>query len=86
MTRQKALVTLYTRPGCHLCEVAKEQMLAANCADLYVLEEINIESDPVLVDRYGVKIPVVTINGSDAFRFRVSAREFRDALLDLTPE
>ena len=84
MAQEKALVTIYTKPGCHLCEEAREQMLAANCADLYVLEEINIEADPELVERYGIKIPVITINGADAFKYRLTAKEFRDALIDLT--
>lgn len=78
---QKASVILYTRPGCHLCEKAKEQILAARCADLYELEEINIEIDPALVERYGTKIPVITINGVEAFRYRVDAAVFRELVM-----
>ncbi len=81
MNQQKARVVLYTRPGCHLCEEANEQILAADCADSYVLEEVNIESDPALVERYGVKIPVITINGAGAFMYRVTSKEFREALI-----
>ena len=77
---QKASVILYTRPGCHLCEKAKEQMLAARCADLYELEEINIEIDPALVERYGAKIPVITINGVEAFRYHVHAAAIRESI------
>lgn len=83
MSHEKPLVKIYTRSGCHLCEEAKEQMLAADCADSYVLEEINIEIDPALVERYGTKIPVITISGVDAFKYRVTAEEFRKALKDL---
>lgn len=75
--RQKVSVVLYTRPGCHLCEDAKAQMLAAKCADLYDLHEINIELDPALVERYGTKIPVITINGKKAFDYRIDAPTFR---------
>ena len=76
----KAHVRLYTRPGCHLCEEAKEEMLAADCADQYILEEINIDTDPALLERYGDEIPVITINGIKAFKYRLSAAEFKKAV------
>ena len=78
--RQKARVTLYTRPGCHLCEEAKEAMFAAVCADEYTLEEVNIESDSNLLHSYRNDIPVVLINGVEAFRHRVAPEEFRRQL------
>ena len=77
---EKAHVRLYTRPGCHLCEEAKREMLAANCADQYVLEEINIDSDPDLLERYRYEIPVITINGIKAFKYRLTADEFKKAV------
>jgi glutaredoxin len=73
----KARVILYTRPGCHLCEEAKAEMLAAGCADEYVMEEVNIETDETLREQYGWEIPVVVINGVKAFKYRLSAREFK---------
>lgn len=74
----KARVKLFTKPGCHLCEEAKEQILAAQCAGDYTLDEVNIESDPELFARYKNDIPVITINGVEAFRHRVTASEFRE--------
>jgi glutaredoxin len=76
----KANVTLYTRPGCHLCEEAKAEMLAARCSDEYVLEEVNIETDPVLEEQYGWEIPVIVINGVKAFKYRLTAAEFKRKL------
>jgi hypothetical protein len=73
----KALVVLYSRPGCHLCEAIKTEMTRAGCADLYSLEEIDIESDPQLLERYRYEIPVVCINGVEAFRHRLEADQFR---------
>ena len=73
-------VTLYTRPGCHLCERAKEEMQRAGCPELYTLDEIDIESDPALIERYGTEIPVVLINGIKAFKYHLSAKEFRRKL------
>lgn len=75
--KRKALVRLYTKPGCHLCEEAKAEMLKAGCADQYVLEEINIESDPEIFRRYKFEIPVITINGIKAFKYRLTADEFK---------
>lgn len=76
----KAQVTLYTRPGCHLCEEAKAEMLAANCPDQYVLEEINIDEDAALKELYGWEIPVIFINGHKAFKYRLTADEFKRKL------
>ena len=73
---EKVRVTLYTRPGCHLCEEAKESMLAAHCSEEYTLEEVNIESDSNLLHSYRNDIPVVLINGVEAFRHRVAPEEF----------
>ena len=74
---QKARVTLYTRPGCHLCDEAKGAMLDARCEDLYTLREINIDSDPDLARRYGWDIPVVLVNGIETFKHRLAPSDFR---------
>jgi glutaredoxin len=76
----KARVIIYSRPGCHLCDDAKETLAAAGCPDEYTLDEINIESKPELFERYQYDIPVITINGVEAFRHRLSVTEFRAAL------
>jgi glutaredoxin len=81
---KRAQVILYTRPGCHLCEEAKGEILAAGCGDEYLLEEVNIESDPALVELYGWEIPVVVINGIKAFKYRLTAAEFKRKLRRLS--
>ena len=75
--RERVQVTLYTRPGCHLCDEAKEAMLAARCADEYTLDEVNIESDPRLLHSYRNDIPVILVNGIEVFRHRVDSEGFR---------
>ncbi|HEX6188802.1 MAG TPA: glutaredoxin family protein [Pyrinomonadaceae bacterium] len=75
--RTQARIILYSKPGCHLCEAMKEEMAKADCADLYQLEEINIESDAELSARYRHDIPVLTIDGVEAFRHRLTADSFR---------
>lgn len=81
MKREKALVTLYTRPGCHLCEEAKRQIEEARCAELYTLEEVNIDLAPTLKARFGWDIPVVALNGTIVFKHRLTAAQFRRELL-----
>jgi glutaredoxin len=78
--KKRTRVLLYTRPGCHLCEEAKAEILAAGCADQYELKEINIDEDLALKERYGWEIPVVTINGIKAFKYRLTAAEFKSKL------
>lgn len=73
---RKAQVTLYTRPGCHLCDEAKQAIRAAACRGKYTLQEINIDLDPALARRYGWDIPVVLIDGVETFKHRLSASEF----------
>ena len=77
----KAQVILYTRPGCHLCEEAREAMAAAGCAQSYTLTEVNIETGPVLLDLYKNDIPVVTIDGVQMFKHRVDPGRFRQRVL-----
>jgi glutaredoxin len=74
-------VIIYSRPGCHLCDEAKAAIVHAGCADQFVLEEINIDSDPALLDKYKYDIPVITIDGVETFIHRVSPREFREKIL-----
>jgi glutaredoxin len=77
---EKAVVTIYTKPGCHLCEEAKATILGAGCAGEFVLEEVNIETDIELKERYRYDIPVILINGIKVFKHVVDAREFKRKL------
>ena len=78
--RAKSNVVIYSRPGCHLCDEAKQIIASAGCADDYTLTEIDIESDPDLLRRYKNDIPVITINGVEMFRHRLTAEQFRLAV------
>jgi len=82
-TPVKAHVIIHSRPGCHLCDEVKQAIESAGCQNEYTLEEINIESDPDLLRRYQYDIPVVTINGVEAFRHRLTASEFRKRVRQL---
>lgn len=54
-------VTLYTRKECHLCEQVKEDLLALQAEIPHKLVEIDIESDPALLEKYLVEIPVLEV-------------------------
>jgi glutaredoxin len=72
-----AAVTLYTRKGCCLCDDAKRVLADAGRRAAFRLEEIDIDSDPNLRTLYNDEVPVIAINGTKAFKYRVSV----DALL-----
>ena len=78
---KKAQVILYTRPGCHLCEDARRAIEAAGCDDSFTLSEVNIETGPILLKLYKDDIPVITIDGAQAFKHHVTPEEFRAKLL-----
>ena len=73
-------VTLYTRPGCHLCEEAKVAIAPLLREFGAALREISIENDPVLEERYGWDIPVVFLGPRKAAKHRVDVEQFRRQL------
>ncbi|WP_210439727.1 glutaredoxin family protein [Nocardioides xinjiangensis] len=75
-----ARVTLYSRPGCHLCDDARA-VVAAVCDDLgETFEEVDITTDPDLEDRFGEEIPVTFVDGRQHDFWRVDERRLRAAL------
>lgn len=76
----KAQITLYSKPGCHLCEEMKSEIARADCAAAYELKEVNIESDAELSARYRFDIPVLLIDGVEMFRHRLTASAFRESV------
>jgi thiol-disulfide isomerase/thioredoxin len=74
------ILTLYTRPGCCLCDEMKTVLMQVQQASPFSLEEIDISTDPALVVRYGEEIPVLCVNGHKAFKYQVTAGELRRRL------
>ncbi|MBM7518179.1 glutaredoxin family protein [Nocardioides nitrophenolicus] len=75
-----ARVTLYSRPGCHLCDDARA-VIEAVCAELgESYEEVSIDDDPVLADRFANEIPVTFVDGRQHDFWRVSPERLRAAL------
>ena len=69
-------VTFYTRRDCHLCDKAKEAIRKSG-VDIE-LREVDVDSDRDLARRFGAHVPVVFIDGVEAFRHRVDAQAFAD--------
>jgi len=71
-------LTIYSKPGCHLCDEMKAlvRTTIANHADV-TLEEIDISNDDDLLDRYGFEIPVLMIDGRKAAKYRVSREDLK---------
>ena len=75
-----ARVTLYSRPGCHLCDDARE-VIARVCAELGEgFAEVDIVGDADLLDRFGEEIPVTFVDGRQHDFWRVSEDRLRAAL------
>ena len=73
-------VTLYSKPGCHLCDDART-VVAAVCTDLGVAwDEVDITTDADLSARYWEQIPVTLVDGRQHDFWRVDARRLRAAL------
>ena len=64
-------VTLYSRPGCHLCEEAKVVLERVQATVSFNLHEINIEADDALHVRYLERIPVIALDGEELFDYFV---------------
>jgi glutaredoxin len=75
-------VTLYTRPGCQLCEEAKQQIAPLLKEFSARLTEINIDEDPDLRARYDYDIPVIFLGARKAAKHRVDLTQFRRQLRD----
>lgn len=75
-------VVLYSRKGCHLCEIVKESLSKLSRQRGFQWREIDVDSNTELKRRFTDEVPVVFINGRKAFKYRMDEREF---LRKLTP-
>jgi glutaredoxin len=64
-------VTMYGRAGCHLCDEARAALERLRARRPFALEEVDIESDPVLHARYLERIPVIVLDGDELFEYFV---------------
>lgn len=69
-------VVVYSRKGCHLCEVVKETLTKLERRGGFTWREIDVDSDDQLRRQFTDEVPVVFIDGRKAFKYRVDEREF----------
>ena len=75
------VLTLYSRPGCHLCDEMKAMIRRVVGADARIrLDEVDISSNAELETRYGLEIPVLAIDGRKAAKFRLEESDLRRLL------
>jgi glutaredoxin len=75
-----AHITVYSKPGCHLCEEALRALTLLQAETPFTLEEINIEGDPKLFAEYGEQIPVILFNGEFLSEYTVDDDQVRTKL------
>jgi len=68
-------VVVYSKPGCHLCDVVKATLAGLEHGSFH-WREVNIDDDPELQRLYWDQIPVVYVDGKKSFKYRMSEREF----------
>jgi glutaredoxin len=79
-------VTLYTGPGCHLCDQAKALIEKVATDTPLTLEIIDIMQDPALYEAHRLEIPVVAIEGDIKLRGKVSEFWLRKLLRGESPD
>ena len=75
-------LTIYSRPGCHLCDEMKAvvERVVRSAAGPLTIEAIDISTDPALEARYGVEIPVLLIDGKKVAKYRIGEEALRRIL------
>jgi glutaredoxin len=69
-------VVVYSRKGCHLCEIVKETLSKLEHRGGFTWNEVDVESDEDLRRRFTDEVPVVFIDGRKAFKYHMDEREF----------
>jgi glutaredoxin len=77
-------VTLYGKAGCHLCDDAKKVIEHVRQSRPFAYTEIDVSLDPILHARYGERIPVVSVDGEEAFELGLTAAELENLLDTVT--
>ena len=73
-------LTIYSRPGCHLCDDMKAVVRSVARTVPLSLDEVDISTDPALEAQYGLEIPVLMVEGTKAAKYRIGEEELRRLL------
>ena len=80
MRMNVAHVLMYSRQGCHLCDEAREVIEALRAQGPFEFEEVFIDGNDDLERDYGVRLPVVLVDGREEFEYRVEGEALRGLL------
>jgi len=75
-----ATVTLFSRPGCHLCDAARTVLEGVRATHPFALDERDIEADDATFKAYLERIPVIALDGTELYDFYVDAEDLRARL------
>ena len=73
-------VVVYSRRGCHLCDVVKETLTSAQGKAEFRWHEVDVDAYPELRQKYNEEVPVVFIDGRKAFKYRMDLHDFLEVL------
>jgi glutaredoxin len=76
----RSTITIYTRRGCHLCDNAIAVVQQA-AGDRAALELIDIDTDPGLVERYTIRVPVIAVDGVEIAEYSITPEQVEVALI-----
>jgi glutaredoxin len=74
------VVTIYSKPDCHLCQEVEAVIRQVATRRRFRLEKKNILNDPALLEKYQTAIPVVEVDGQEIARYRLTAFALETAL------
>ena len=69
-------VVLYSRKGCHLCEIVKETLTKLHRRGGFTWQDVDVDSDEQLRRQFTDEVPVVFIDGRKAFKYRMDESDF----------
>ncbi|HUD64963.1 MAG TPA: glutaredoxin family protein [Candidatus Sulfotelmatobacter sp.] len=69
-------VVVYSRKGCHLCEVVKESLHKLSRRGGFIWQEVDVDADAALRREFNDQVPVVFIDGRKAFKYHMDEQEF----------
>jgi len=73
-------VVVYSRAGCHLCDLVKESLQRLAHSAPFTWREVDIDQDEELRRKYNDEVPLVFINGRKAFKYHMDEQEFLKTL------
>jgi glutaredoxin len=73
-------VLMYARPGCGLCDEAREVIMAERARTPFEYREVDVSGDDALELEYGIRIPVVLVDGRELFEIAVDAGRLAEAV------